>query len=936
MPTHPDVNKQAKTFSLSTRITFATIFLITAITLLLIALVGDHDRQQYLQDMDVRLTLRAEINGKQLEQKIETLRQDVVFLAHTPPIQGILRATNNQGVDALENIGINTWKKQLQETFSAFAIAQSQYFQIRFIGIADQGKEIARVDRQGDQVQVMPQEQLQAKGERDYVQETLKLKAGEVYLSEINLNREWGKVQEPHVRTLRAATPVYGPDNTVFGLVIINMNVATWLDNIANDVSIGSQAYLMNAEGDYLIHPNVGLTFGFDLGRDYRWQQDFPEAPIDTEVSGTGHDASLQPLSLAENSAYFIQRHIPFDRQQPQRYLTLVYVLPLSVVNTQVIEPLKAIIPMVFAATLMLCLLFLGYVRRTLAPLRPLTDAAHQIGLGHYDIPMPEKGRGELAELIIAFSEMIAQITARDHKIGQINAELKRNEAYAYSIIDSMPEGILVVDAQGLIVRANTQLEQLFGYQQTEILSRPVELLIPQRFCTHHVGLREDYLIEPTKRMMGSGRDLFGQHQAGHEFPVEVGLSPMKVGDAHYIVASIIDITERKAAERALYESEERLRLMTSCVKDYAIIMLDPSGLVMTWNEGAQSLKGYREDEMLGQSTAIFYTPEEIAQDKPAHLLQVASQQGRCEDEGWRVRKDGSRFYADVILTTMHDSSGKLIGFTKITRDVTERKKAEAEIQRLNNSLEQQVREQTAELQAANRELESFAYAIAHDLRAPLRAMSGFSLALVEDFGATLDPEARSYLDQIVIGSRRMGDLVDGLLTLSRSTQGELQRDEIDISGLAERVMTELVRAEPNRQVSWEVEPGLRARGDARMLEAAMRNLLGNAWKYTASTLAAKICFYSQQISKEKLLCVKDNGAGFDMAHAGKLFQPFQRLHRQEEFTGIGIGLATVQRIIHRHGGEIHAEGIPGQGACFCFSLGPAAISIDKGETQHA
>lgn len=934
MLTLSNTNKRARTFSLSTRITFASILLITIITLLLITLYGYHVRQQYFKEMDTRLTLRAEINGKQLEQKIESLRQDVLFLAHVPSIQDILRASNNQGVDAEEHIRTDTWKKQLEETFSAFAITRRNYFQIRFIGIANQGKEIVRVNRQGDQVLVVPQQQLQEKGGRDYVQDTLKLKAGEVYLSEINLNRELGKIEVPHIRTLRAATPVYGPDNAVFGLVVINMDVADLLDRIARDTPPGSQVYLMNQQDDYLVHPNRALTFGFDLWQVYRWQNDFPE------TLGGGSDAAeqyndlLQPISLAGNPAYFKRKHIPFDPQQPQRYLTLAYVLPLSVINAQIVEPLKTIMPLTFISMLMLGFLFLLYVRRTMSPLKPLTEAAHQIGLGHYDFQLPEKGSGELGDLIAAFNNMMTLITARDLKIRQINAELTRNEAYAYSIINSMPEGILVVDVQGFIVRANTQVEQLFGYQQAEMLSHPVEMLIPQRFCTHHTSLRGHYLIEPTKRMMGSGRDLFGQHHNGHEFAVEIGLSPMKVGDAHYIIVSIVNITERKAAELVLHESEERLRLMTSCVKDYAIIMLDPSGRIMTWNEGARSLKGYREDEILGQSMAIFYTPEEIAAGKSDHLLQTATKEGRCEDEGWRVRKDGTRFYADVILTAMHDSNGKLVAFTKITRDVSERKAAEAEILRLNSSLEQDVRERTAELQAANRELESFAYAVAHDLRAPLRAMAGFSQALVEDFGATLELEARSYLDQIVIGSRRMGELVDGLLTLSRSTQGELQRDEVDISDLAEQLLAELVRAEPERQVILEIEPGIKARGDARMLEAVMGNLLGNAWKYTATTLTAKIGVYSRQTSEGLLLCIQDNGAGFDMAHAGKLFQPFQRLHRQEEFIGIGIGLATVQRIIHRHGGEIHANGIPGQGAQFCFSLGTAAISIAKRESH--
>jgi len=209
--------------------------------------------------------------------------------------------------------------------------------------------------------------------------------------------------------------------------------------------------------------------------------------------------------------------------------------------------------------------------------------------------------------------------------------------------------------------------------------------------------------------------------------------------------------------------------------------------------------------------------------------------------------------------------------------------------------------------------------------------MTGFSQALVEDFGEVLDPEARVYLDQISIGSRRMGELVDGLLTLSRSTRGELQRDAVNLSSLAERLLAELARTEPGRRVSREVEPDLVARGDARMLEAVMRNLLGNAWKYTAATPQAKIRVHAERDDDALMFCVSDNGAGFDMAHAGKLFQPFQRLHRQEEFAGIGIGLATVQRIVHRHGGEIRAESVPGRGARFCFSLGhsmPAAHQV--------
>ena len=202
--------------------------------------------------------------------------------------------------------------------------------------------------------------------------------------------------------------------------------------------------------------------------------------------------------------------------------------------------------------------------------------------------------------------------------------------------------------------------------------------------------------------------------------------------------------------------------------------------------------------------------------------------------------------------------------------------------------------ERTAELTAANQELESFSYAVSHDLRAPLRAMSGFSQALIEDYGELLQGDARIYLDEIILASRHMGQLIDGLLTFSRNIRGVLHHDRVAISILAERIREELARAEPERRVEWRIESGLTVRGDARMIEVVLRNLLGNSWKYTASKAAPVISFYAEQDGGDRRFCVADNGARFDMSHAGKLFQPFQRLHRQDEFPGIGIGLATM------------------------------------------
>jgi len=206
--------------------------------------------------------------------------------------------------------------------------------------------------------------------------------------------------------------------------------------------------------------------------------------------------------------------------------------------------------------------------------------------------------------------------------------------------------------------------------------------------------------------------------------------------------------------------------------------------------------------------------------------------------------------------------------------------------------------------------------------------MNGFSQALVEDYGDHLQGEASVYLEQITIASHHMGELIDGLLTLSRCTRGELHHDRLNLSETVEQIRNELDQMEPDRTVGWQIEPGILIRGDARMLEVVMRNLIGNAWKYTLGTPSPLIRVYMEVQGGTRCYCVSDNGAGFDMGHTLRLFKPFQRLHRQDEFPGIGIGLATVQRIIHRHGGEISAKAEPGKGATFRFTLADSEDSF--------
>lgn len=287
------------------------------------------------------------------------------------------------------------------------------------------------------------------------------------------------------------------------------------------------------------------------------------------------------------------------------------------------------------------------------------------------------------------------------------------------------------------------------------------------------------------------------------------------------------------------------------------------------------------------------------------------------------VRTDGSLRHLRVEGKAWLDQNDEVLGLLGTTQDVTEQWAAKQEIQRLNRELEQQVVVRTAELKAANSELEELCSAISHDLRAPLRRISGFGEALMEDLPPDISPENHMYLERITSECQRATEQIDGLLELFRATRGELNREEVDISAISEAILKGFCRSSPERSVTWHVEPGLSANCDRVLVHNVLENLLGNAWKYTGKVPGVASITVSREVSEgPAVFCVADNGIGFDQAYADKLFLPFQRLHGAE-FAGTGMGLATVNRIIIRHGGKIRGEGQPGAGSRFYFSLEP-------------
>jgi len=741
------------------------------------------------------------------------------------------------------------------------------------------------------------------------------------------------------------------------------------------------------------------------------------------------------------------------------------------------------------------------------------------------------------------------------------------------TLLESIAEGVVIIDDSGTILLANARAENMFGYLQKELTGKSHDVLVPERFRKVHQEHMAHFFAEPRIRPMDQRPDLplqlIGLRLDGTEFHLEISLSFLETLNGVFGLAFVSDITLRRDYETRLKESDELFHLSVTGVKEYAIFTLDPKGYVLHWNAGAECLNGYRAEEIIGKHFSCFYPEEDRSAGKPEEELKKAADEGQGLKEGFRVRKDGSRFWADVLTTALHDERGNLRGFSKVIHDITGRKKtedalrfseeryralfrdnptmivtlddgwrilsanpsvasqlgytidelegesmlklihaddraavieqfqsclknpnqvhhwqfqkvrkdggflwveetaqavydlngalsllmvcqdvterkqmedalreseerfrlmadtapvliwmagtdslctffsrpwleftgrsleqeqgngwaegmhpddrerclesylsafrarrdfqleyrlrradgvyrwiadagvprylpngdfagyigscfditerklAEEEVKRLNQSLA----ERAAELEAANVELEAFNYTVAHDLRQPLNMVNNYCQVITKMFGDQLPEECLGYIEEAYNKTLQMNRLIEALLNFSRMGQVEPHREMVDLSLLARESAKARKMTEPERQVDFRIADGIAANGEANLLRVVFDNLFGNAWKFTGMREQAIIEFGVKESNGVPTYYVRDNGAGFDVADADKLFTPFRRLPGAENQRGFGIGLATVERIIRRHGGKIWAEGEPDQGACFYFTI---------------
>lgn len=386
------------------------------------------------------------------------------------------------------------------------------------------------------------------------------------------------------------------------------------------------------------------------------------------------------------------------------------------------------------------------------------------------------------------------------------------------------------------------------------------------------------------------------------------------------IVGQIQDITDRKQANLALKKSEERLRSLIESTNEW-VWEIDLKKRFTYSSYKVRTILGYNPQKIMGKEIISFIHTREKHQAEETLQELLEKEQGFLNIEFCFLSKSGKDIFIESSGVPIFNSKGVFNGFRCISRDITERKIAEIQISTLNEELEQKVIARTRQLRLANKELEAFSYSVSHDLRAPLRSIDGFSQAFLEDYGDNLDKTGSAYLERVRSAAQRMSSLIDDMIKLSRVSRAEMKHHEIDLSSLAESIAKTIREDQPEISTRFIIQQGLMTKGDESLLKIALQNLFENAVKFTSKTEEPTVEFGCKGSPPACTYYVKDNGAGFNMKYAEKLFTPFQRLHREKEFPGTGIGLATVQRIIHRHMGKVWAEGVPDEGATFFFTL---------------
>ena len=860
-----------------------------------------YERQRSLQEVEQLLGSTVDRLATEMAGILDYRRKSVRFLAEVPPIQGIIRASVNEGYDAEGESKLEVWQLRLQEIFAGFLGTNSDVFQVRYIGVADGGMELVRVQRGPSGAEVVPSEQLQAKGARDYFVETLQRAKGEVYISDITLNREHGQVDIPHRPTARVATPVYDAQGQIFGIVVINVDLSSRVEELAKSGPPGGALYITNGNGDYVVHPDPGYRFGTDLGQRHRWQDDFVELPEQGELEA---DARIRAYQSGPDLVHAVTRTLARETSGSGRHLRFVAVMPDSVVQRKAVAGLLRVVAVMLGVGLLLMLFLYLY-----------------------------------------------WIGEQRHR----QAQIQRLRLAA--IVDSSIDAIIGLDLRGVIESWNSAAARLFGFTTGEAIGQRMEsLLVPKGMPSVEV----DGLM----RIVAGGQfppfETKRRRKDGEQIDVLITMSSVHADDGRIVGASAIlrDISAQKATQQKLLQLnatleqqvlERTAKLETAVATQrailenagYSIIATDAKGKITLFNPAAEQVLGYSEAELLGRQAPgkvhdrdeIAARARELSAELGVHvepgfesLVAKARIAGSDENDWTYIRKDRSRFPVRLKVSSLRGADGNIFGYLAIAIDQTE-------VQRRERAL----KEARTQAEAASVAKSQFLANMSHEIRTPMNAILGM-LQLLQR--TPLSFGQADYASKAESAARTLLSILNDILDFSKIEAGKLALDahpfqmdrllrDIGII-LSANVGTKDV------EVLFDIDPALPdwVQGDGLRLQQVLLNLAGNAVKFTEHgevVLGVKVLAQGEtQLSLE--FSVRDTGIGMSEAQIARIFEGFEQAEAStgRRFGGTGLGLAISRSLVRMMGGDIDVRSEPGKGSTFSFTvtLKPAAERV--------
>ncbi len=894
--------------TLSTKLTIAMVTLV-AVTVAAIALFTYRNLEGAILPRALERTeTHARLVASELESYARGARSDIEGFRSAVALRGIVRAYFGAGTDPLDGASLATWRERMASRFVAELESKPAYSQFRVID--REGREIVRVDRSGRDgaIQVLPDAELQGKSERGYFIETIKLKAGEVYVSRIDLNQENGVIETPYVPTLRVATPVFADDGRAFGIVIINLDMRPAFDKVRASVRKGGEIYVVNERGDYLVHPNRNDEFGSELGKPTRWQTDFPElavplrsveaiARVTEDKDGDDGGGALATARPASGEAIGIIEEIP----------NAVWMAPAKSVRYSAL--IVGLVAVLCAGVLAV------FIARSLTqPLVQMTKAVEGIGNGGH-VSMSVQLPGEAGVLARAFERVLDELKSKvaafereveDHRKTTLEHERSEQQVRLFgSAVESSNDAIVTQSLDGVITGWNAAAEQLFGYTADEAMDKSIDLIVPQdrhaevRKIPARISLGEVIKTHETVRVAKDGR----------EIQLSLSISPIKSRDGAIIGSTKIarDLTEIRLAQEALSESERMGRGIVETALD-AFVQMDETGLVVDWNSQAERIFGWSRDEAIGRDVGELIVPEAHRthhRERLTRLLREANTTTGSRFEIEAQRRNGAEMRVEFSVTAFQRSGTHV--FNAFIRDLTDKIAAENQIR------------QAQKMDAVGQ----LTGGVAHDFNNILTVITGTIEILAE--GVADRPELAGIANMIDEAAARGAELTGHLLAFAR--RQPLQPREIDVNTLI-LTTSKLLRPTLGEQIEIETlladDPWL-AYVDPNQLTTAILNLALNArdampqgGRLIIETINSYLDeVYAGQHSEVKpgeyvLIAISDTGSGIPPHLIDKVFEPF--FTTKEIGKGTGLGLSMVYGFVKQSEGHIKVYSEEGHG----------------------